>query len=104
MLPGKDSDSFSLYVDLPVGASVNQTKKVTTCISKELMKHNIVLSASIFLAEGQPLDFAGMVKGSALKMGEHEAEIMVNIKRAEKRDKYSFTNRNKFSVIGQSLV
>jgi len=90
MLPGKDSDSFSLYVDLPVGSSVNQTKKVTTCISKELMKHNIVLSASIFLAEGQPLDFAGMVKGSALKMGEHEAEIMVNIKRAEKRDKYSF--------------
>ena len=69
MLPGKDSDTFSIYVDLPEGSSLIQTKEVTTCIAKELQKEDSVTSISVFLAEGLPLDFAGMVKGSALKAG-----------------------------------
>ena len=86
MLPGKDSDSFSVYVDLPKGASEAQTKEVTTCISNELIKEPFVIGVSTFLGEGQPLDFAGMVKGSALKNSENKAEMMVNIKRKEERD------------------
>lgn len=90
MLPGKDSDTFSLYVDLPEGSSINQTKKVTSCIAKNLQKESVVTSVSVFLGEGLPLDFAGMVKGSALKSGENIAEMMVNIKRANNRDEQSF--------------
>jgi len=90
MLPGKDSDTFSMYVDLPEGSSINQTKEVTTCITKMLQKENLVTSISVFLAEGLPLDFAGMVKGSALKDGDNVAEIMVNIKRANNREEQSY--------------
>ena len=90
MLPGKDSDTFSLYVDLPEGSSINQTKEVTSCIATTLQKQSVVTSISVFLGEGLPLDFAGMVKGSALKSGENVAEIMVNIKRANDRDEQSF--------------
>ena len=90
MLPGKDSDTFSIYVDLPEGSSIIQTKEVTSCIAKELQKEDIVTSISVFLAEGLPLDFAGMVKGSALKEGENVSEIMVNIKRANIRDEQSY--------------
>jgi len=90
MLPGKDSDTFSIYVDLPEGSSVTQTKEVTHCISKELQKEDVVTSISVFLAEGLPLDFAGMVKGSALKSGENVSEMMVNIKRANQRDEQSY--------------
>ncbi len=90
MLPGKDSDSFSVYVDLPKGASEAQTKEVTTCISNELIKEPFVIGVSTFLGEGQPLDFAGMVKGSALKNSENKAEMMVNIKRKEDRDIMSY--------------
>lgn len=90
MLPGKDSDTFSLYVDLPEGSSIHQTKEVTTCIAKKLQSEDLITSISVFLGEGLPLDFAGMVKGSALKDGENVAEIMVNIKRASKRDEESF--------------
>jgi multidrug efflux pump subunit AcrB len=90
MLPGKDSDTFSIYVDLVEGSSVNQTKEVTSCIAKELQKEDVVTSISVFLGEGLPLDFAGMVKGSALKSGENIAEIMVNIKRSEVRKEQSF--------------
>jgi multidrug efflux pump subunit AcrB len=90
MLPGKDSDTFSLYVDLPEGSSIYQTKEVTTCVAKKLQEEDVITSVSVFLGEGLPLDFAGMVKGSALKDGENVAEIMVNIKRSNKRDEQSF--------------
>ncbi len=99
MLPGKDSDTFSLYVDLPTGSSLKKTKHVTTCISKELMKEYAVLSSSVFLGEGQPLDFAGMVKGSALKSGQHEAEMMINLKRASHRTEQSYNIINRIRPI-----
>jgi multidrug efflux pump subunit AcrB len=90
MLPGKDSDSFTLYVDLPTGTPISKTQEVTTCISQLLMKENDILSSSIFLSEGQPLDFAGMVKGSAMKSSENEAEMLINIKRAHDRTEPSY--------------
>ena len=90
MLPGKDSDTFSIYVDLPEGSSIHETKEVTTCIVKKLQKENIITSISVYLGEGLPLDFAGMVKGSALKDSDNVAEMMVNIKRANQRDEQSF--------------
>jgi len=90
MLPGKDSDTFSIYVDLPEGSSIHETKEVTTCIVKKLQKENIITSISVYLGEGLPLDFAGMVKGSALKNSDNVAEMMVNIKRANQRDEQSF--------------
>lgn len=90
MLPSKDSDSFSVYVDLPFGASKQQTKEVATCVSNHLKKYDEITAISVFLSEGQPLDFAGMVKMSVLKSGEHEAEMMINLKRAEARDLTSY--------------
>jgi multidrug efflux pump subunit AcrB len=90
MLPGKDSDTFSLYVDLPKGSSTKRTKEVTSCITTYLQTEDAVLSSSVFLGEGLPLDFAGMVKGSALKSEQHQAEIMVNIKKAHDREERSY--------------
>lgn len=90
MLPGKNSDSFSIYVDLKENSSVSQTKEVTRCISNFLKNEKDIHSFSIFLGEGQPLDFAGMVKGSALKMSENEAEMMINITKAGLRDESSY--------------
>ncbi len=90
MLPGKDSDTFSIYVDLPTGSSLSQTQEVTQCIAKKLKKEDSVEAISIFLGEGLPLDFAGMVKGSAFKSSQNEAEMMINIARAKDRDEYSY--------------
>jgi len=90
MLPGKDSDTFSIYVDLPEGSSVSQTKEVTQCIAKTLQQEDDVTSISVFLGEGLPLDFAGMVKGSAMKNSENVSEIMVDLKRKEHREEPSY--------------
>ncbi|WP_421717004.1 efflux RND transporter permease subunit [Arcobacter arenosus] len=90
MLPSKDSDTFSVYVDLKDGNSTKQTKEVTSCISEKLISKEIVTNVSIFIGEGQPLDFAALVKQSALKDKESQAEIMVNIKKAHNRDIQSY--------------
>ncbi len=90
MLPSKNSDTFSIYVDLKENSSIIQTKEVTQCISNFLRDQNDIQSISVFLGEGQPLDFAGMVKGSALKMSENEAEMMINITKANQRDESSY--------------
>ncbi len=102
MLPGKDSDTFSIYVDLPEGSSITDTKEVTTCIASILQKENDITSISVFLGEGLPLDFAGMVKGSALKDGENVSELMVNIKRAEHRTEQSYNMIHRLRPILQS--
>ncbi|MGE4461741.1 MAG: efflux RND transporter permease subunit [Arcobacter sp.] len=90
MLPSKDSDTFSIYVDLKDGSSLSQTKELTQCIVKNLQKDENITNISAFLGEGQPLDFAALVKQSALKDKESQAEIMVNIKKAKDRDITSY--------------
>lgn len=90
MLPSKDSDTFSIYVDLKDGSSVNQTKEVIQCIVKNLQKEKNIINISAFIGEGQPLDFAALVKQSALKDKESQAELMVNIKKAKDRDITSY--------------
>ena len=100
MLPGKDSDSFSIYIDLPQGSAKAKTAEVSTCIANELKLLPEVTSVSTFLGEGQPLDFAGMVKMSVLKSSEHEAEMMINLERSTHRDIRSY---NLISKIRQPI-
>ncbi|WP_368030417.1 efflux RND transporter permease subunit [Arcobacter sp. s6] len=90
MLPSKDADTFSIYVDLKDGSSINQTKEVVQCITRKLQDNENITNISAFLGEGQPLDFAALVKQSALKDKESQAEIMVNIKKLENRDITSY--------------
>lgn len=90
MLPGKDSDSFSIYIDLPQGSAKAKTAEVASCVANELKLIPQITAVSTFLGEGQPLDFAGMVKMSVLKSSENEAEMMINLERSTHRDIRSY--------------
>lgn len=90
MLPSKDSDTFSIYVDLKDGSSIAQTKQVVQCIVKNIQNDENITNISAFMGVGQPLDFAALVKQSALKNKESQAELMVNIKKQEDRDITSY--------------
>ncbi|ADG92472.1 acriflavin resistance AcrB/AcrD/AcrF family protein [Arcobacter nitrofigilis DSM 7299] len=90
MLPGKDSNTFTVYVDLPTGSSIYQTKKVTDGVVSVLQKEKEVLDSEVFLGTSSPLDFAGLVKMSGLKSGENFAEIVVNILKKHDREEPSF--------------
>jgi len=102
MLPGKSANTYSVYVDLPNGSSYTETSKVTTCIVEVLQKENEVNNIEVFSGMGAPLDYAGLVKGSAFKQGENVAEIVVNLSDADSRKEKSFSMVHRLRPILQS--
>ena len=90
MLPGKSANTFSIYVDLPIDSSVKQTKKVTECILSNLEDEEEIVNVDTYLAQGAPLDYAGLVKGSAFKRMKYQAEMVVNLTDKNERDEPSY--------------
>lgn len=90
MLPGKSANTYSIYVDTPTSSSTKQTKRVTDCVVDILQKEKEVVDIEVFLGQGSPLDYAGLVKGSAFKRSKNLAEIVVNLTSMKKREETSF--------------
>jgi len=90
MLPNKSANTFNIYIDTLVGSSIEETKHVTQCVTDIIKKEKEVTNIEPYFGEGSPLDYAGLVKGSALKNGEQFAEIVVNLTDKHKRDEKSY--------------
>jgi multidrug efflux pump subunit AcrB len=90
MLPGKSANTFTIYVDTATNASISETKKVTTCIVNTLKKEQEITDMEVYLGQGAPLDYAGLVKGAALKSLKNQAEIVINLTDKHSRDEPSF--------------
>ena len=90
MLPGKSDNTFSVYIDTPTGSSIEQTKAVSSCVIDFLKKEDEVKNIELFLGQGIPLDYAGLVKGASMKRTEDVAEISVNLTDKHHRDEPSF--------------
>lgn len=90
MLPGKNNDTYSVYIDLPTGSSIEQTRQVSECVTKILQKEPEALDMEVFLGTGSPLDFAGLIKGSHFKNNENVAEIVLNLTKKHDRSEPSY--------------
>ncbi len=90
MLPGKSANTFSIYVDTPAGSSIDQTKKVSACVIGFLKKEQEIMNIELFLGQGIPLDYAGLVKGASMKRTENVSEISVNLTDKHHRAEPSF--------------
>jgi len=90
MLPGKSANTFTIYVDTATNASIVETKRVTSCIVDTLKKEKEITDMEVFLGQGAPLDYAGLVKGAALKSLKNQAEIVINLTDKHGRDEPSF--------------
>jgi len=90
MLPGKSANTFSVYIDTPTGSSKEQTKQVSQCVIDILKKEKAVTDMELFVGEGIPLDYAGLVKGAGMKNSENVAELAVNLTDKHTRDEKSF--------------
>ncbi len=91
MLPGKSDNTYSVYIDTPTGSSIEQTQKVSECVLDILKNEKEVVNMELFLGQGIPLDYAGLVKGAAMKHTENVAEIAVNLTDKHTREEKSFT-------------
>ncbi len=90
MLPGKSDNTFSVYIDTPTGSSIEQTKAVSNCVIDFLKKEDEVMNIELFLGQGIPLDYAGLVKGASMKRTENVSEISVNLTDKHHRKEPSF--------------
>ncbi len=90
MLPGKSDNTYSVYVDTPSGSSIEQTKKVSSCVIDILEQEREVMNLELFEGQGIPLDYAGLVKGAGMKRTENVAEISVNLTDKHERTEPSF--------------
>ncbi len=90
MLPGKSDNTFSIYIDTPTGSSIEQTKAVSSCVIDFLKKEDEVMNIELFLGQGIPLDYAGLVKGASMKRTENVSEIAVNLTDKHHRAEPSF--------------
>ncbi len=90
MLPGKSANTFSVYIDLPTGSSIEQTKMVSECVLNVLKNEKEVTDIETYLGMGAPLDYAGLVKGSAYKNSENVAEMVVNLTDKHEREERSY--------------
>jgi multidrug efflux pump subunit AcrB len=62
MLPGKSDNTFSVYINAPTGSSVEQTNEVSQCVIDILKQEKEIMNMELFLGQGIPLDYAGLVK------------------------------------------
>jgi multidrug efflux pump subunit AcrB len=102
MLPGKSDNTYSIYVDTPTGSSIEETKKVTSCITDILKEEKEIENISLFYGQGIPLDYAGLVKGASMKRTENVAELSVNLTDKHHRDEPSFLMTQRLRPIIQS--
>ncbi|MGE4419759.1 MAG: efflux RND transporter permease subunit [Sulfurimonas sp.] len=89
LLPNQYADNFTIYIDLPEGKSVYETKEITSCIVQTLKNEDIITNMSIFLGESAPVDFSAMIKGRLFANGENIANILVNLKKEHEREESS---------------
>lgn len=90
MLPGKSDNTISVYVDTPSGSSIEQTNRVSQCVINEFKKEKEVQNIELFLGQGIPLDYAGLVKGSGMKQSENVSEISINLTDKNDRDEPTY--------------
>jgi len=90
MLPGKSANTYSIYVDTATNSTIEQTREVVECVVNELKNEKEILNMEMFLGQGAPLDYAGLVKGSSFKALKNQAEIVVNMTDKHGRDEASY--------------
>jgi len=90
MLPGKSANTFSIYIDTATNSTIEQTKEVVECVSEIMRKEDGVKNMEMFLGQGAPLDYAGLVKGSTFKSLKSQAEIVINLTDKHERDEASY--------------
>jgi hypothetical protein len=90
MLPGKSANTMTIYVDTATNASIKQTESVTTCIVNYLKQEKEITDMEVYLGQGAPLDYAGLVKGSALKRLKNQAEIVLNFTNKHDREEPTY--------------
>lgn len=79
MLPFDNKNEFQLVVDLPEGATLEQTDAVVRDLEDYLATVNEVTDFEAYVGTASAVDFNGMVRHYYLRQGPNMADIRVNL-------------------------
>ncbi|ATX79466.1 Multidrug efflux pump subunit AcrB [Mariprofundus aestuarium] len=79
MLPKGNNNTFNLTIDLPEGATLEESDRVSRQVGDVLRAHPMVVDYETFVGQAGPVDFNGMLRGAVLRKGANLAEIRVNL-------------------------
>ncbi|MFQ5346086.1 MAG: efflux RND transporter permease subunit, partial [Mariprofundus sp.] len=79
MLPKGNNNTFNITIDLPEGASLEATDRVSRDVADVVRTHPMVTDYETFVGQAGPIDFNGMLRGAVLRKGTNLADIRVNL-------------------------
>ncbi len=85
MLPFDNKSEFQVIVDMPNGATLEQTARVTQLLSVETLKQPEVVNVQTYAGTASPYNFNGLVRHYYLRRGSNVADIQVNLLRKNER-------------------
>jgi multidrug efflux pump subunit AcrB len=85
MLPFDNKNEFQLVLDLPEGATLEQTDRAVRALEAHLAGVPEVTDYTSYVGLASPMDFNGMVRHYYLRQGPNVADIRVNLAAKDRR-------------------
>ncbi len=106
MLPKADKEQYYIYLDLPVGADVVETRKVAESVASIVSKDDNVVSVQSFVGEPPVIDFNGLFKGVMLRSGRNQATLRINLidHQARKDRSFKILSRARESIYSSGVL
>jgi multidrug efflux pump subunit AcrB len=79
MLPFDNKSEFSVVVDMPRTATLEETTAVSHQLADAILARPEVTNAVIYAGTAAPMTFNGLIRHYYLRSGQNEAEIAVNL-------------------------
>jgi multidrug efflux pump subunit AcrB len=86
MLPFDNKSEFQVIVDMPNGATLEETQRVTQLLAEETQKQREVVNVETYAGTASPYNFNGLVRHYYLRRGPNVADIQVNLLPKGERD------------------
>ena len=79
MLPDDNDNTLLLEIDMPTGTALEATGRVAQAVAGVVAQDRFVTNYQTFLGAAAPQDFAGLMRGDALRSGTDLAQIRINL-------------------------
>lgn len=89
LLPFDNKNEIQVVIDMPEGATLEQTAGVAQAVSERALALNEVLAAAAFVGEPSPIDFNGMVRQYYARHAPHNADIRLTLLDKREREHQS---------------
>ncbi len=86
MLPFDNKSEFQVIVDMPEGATLEETARVTRALGERVLEDEEVLDLQMYVGAASPYNFNGLVRHYFLRQAPHEADLQVNLSPKHDRD------------------